>query len=150
MKNLHWPRTVQLILTVQFPFEIIFILQNNAVPILEHLYITIEQEQLRRKPYLDASQPQIQFCENDIRQMTDATRLQTLILRHLSLYNVTILIRSLNMPLLKKLILVDIFDESKLLSNDETLGYESMVNKNIMIVKKGYYKMHMHMKTYHD
>ena len=46
--------------------------------------------------------------------MTDASRLQTLILRHLSLDKVTILIRSINMPLLKKLILVEIFDESKL------------------------------------
>lgn len=56
--------------------------------------------------------PQFEFCQNHIRQMTDASRLQTLILRHLSLDKVTILIRSLNMPLLKKLILVEIFDES--------------------------------------
>ncbi|CAF4318528.1 unnamed protein product, partial [Rotaria sordida] len=105
---------VQLTLTIQFPFEMIFILQNSAIPFLEHLYITIEQEQLRRESYLDASQPQIQFCESDIRQMTDGTRLQTLVLRHLALYNVIILIRSFNMPLLKKLTLVDIFDESKL------------------------------------
>ncbi|CAF1355490.1 unnamed protein product [Rotaria sordida] len=113
LKNLHWSRTVQLTLTIQFPFEMIFILQNSAIPFLEHLYITIEQEQLRRESYLDASQPQIQFCESDIRQMTDGTRLQTLVLRHLALYNVIILIRSFNMPLLKKLTLVDIFDESK-------------------------------------
>ncbi|CAF3263801.1 unnamed protein product, partial [Rotaria sp. Silwood2] len=89
----------------------IFILQNSAIPFLEHLYITIEQEQLRRKSYLDAPQLQIQFCESDIRQMTDGTRLQTIVLRHLALYNVIILIRSFNMPLLKKLTLVDIFDE---------------------------------------
>jgi hypothetical protein len=63
---------------------------------------------------LNELSPQFEFCENHIRQMTDASRLQTLILRHLSLDKVTILIRSLNMPLLKKLILVEIFDESKL------------------------------------
>jgi hypothetical protein len=62
---------------------------------------------------MNGSQSQIEFCENHIRRMTDATRLRTLILRHLSLHNVTILIRSLNMSLLKKLILVEIFDESK-------------------------------------
>ncbi|CAF4438961.1 unnamed protein product [Rotaria sp. Silwood2] len=114
LNNLHWSRTVQLTLTIQFSFEMIFILQNSAIPFLEHLYITIEQEQLRRKSYLDAPQLQIQFCESDIRQMTDGTRLQTIVLRHLALYNVIILIRSFNMPLLKKLTLVDIFDESKL------------------------------------
>ncbi|CAF3565585.1 unnamed protein product, partial [Rotaria sp. Silwood2] len=90
----------------------IFILQNSAIPFLEHLYITIEQEQLRRKSYLDAPQLQIQFCESDIRQMTDGTRLQTIVLRHLTLDNVIILIRSFNMPLWKKLTLVDIFDET--------------------------------------
>ncbi len=102
-------------MTVQFPFEIIFVLQNNAVPYLEYLYITIEQEQWTTKPYMNALQPQVKFCENDIHQMTDATRLRTLVLRHLALHNVTVLIRSLNMPLLEKLILVEIFDESKLL-----------------------------------
>ncbi|CAF3855020.1 unnamed protein product [Rotaria sordida] len=112
LKNLHWSSTVQLTLTIQFPFEMIFILETNAIPFLEHLYITVEQEQLRINPYLDAPPPQIQFCESDIRQMTDGTRLQTLVLRHLALYNVIILIRSFNMPLLNKLTLVDIFDET--------------------------------------
>ena len=92
----------------------IFILQKNALPLLQHLDITIEQEQLPLKPYLDATQPQISFCENDIRQMIDATRLRSVVLRHLSLDNVTMFIRSVTMPLLKKIILVDIFDQSKL------------------------------------
>ncbi|CAF1301281.1 unnamed protein product [Adineta steineri] len=112
LKNLQWSHTVQLTLTVQFPFEIIFVLQNNAIPCLEYLYITIEHEKCTREPYMNGPQPQIEFCENHILQMADATRLRTLVLRHLSLHNITILIRSLNMPLLKKLIVVEIFDET--------------------------------------
>lgn len=98
LKNLHWPRTTELTLTVRFPFEIIFILRNKAIPFLEHLYITIEREQLRDEVYLTPKQPQIQFCRNDIRLMTDGSRLKTLILRHLSLSNVILLIGSMNMP----------------------------------------------------
>ncbi|UJR18601.1 hypothetical protein I4U23_005508 [Adineta vaga] len=112
LKNLQWSNTVQLSLIVQFPFEILFILRKSAIPYLEYLYITIEQEQLNTKSYSDKLSIELQFCENHIRQMTDASRLQTLILRHLSHDKVTILIRSLNMPLLKKLILVEIFDET--------------------------------------
>lgn len=114
MKTLFWSRTVQLTLSVQYPFEIIIILQNGAIPLLEHLNITFEQEQYEEKPYLQKQQPQIQFCPSDIRRITDATRLQTLILRHLALNQLIILLNSLNMPLLKKLTLVDIFDESRL------------------------------------
>jgi hypothetical protein len=63
-------------------------------------------------------QQHIQFCANDIRQMTDTTRLRTLVLCHLALSNVIMLLRCLNMPVLEKLTLVDIFDESKLLNRD--------------------------------
>jgi hypothetical protein len=65
---------------------------------------------------LEKPPPNIQLCERDIRQMADATRLQTLVLRHLSLSQLVILLHSLKMPLLKKLTLVDIFDESELFS----------------------------------
>ncbi|CAF4014703.1 unnamed protein product [Rotaria magnacalcarata] len=112
MKPFFWSRAVQLTLSVQYPFEIIVILQNGAIPLLEHLNITFEQEQYEEKPYLQEHQPDIQFCQSDIRRMTDATRLQSLLLRHLALNQLTILLNSLNMPLLEKLTLVDIFDET--------------------------------------
>ncbi|CAF3475682.1 unnamed protein product [Rotaria socialis] len=112
MKPFFWSRAVQLTLSVQYPFEIIVILQSGAIPLLEHLNITFEQEQFEEKPYLQEKQPDIQFCQSDIRRMTDATRLQSLLLRHLALNQLIILLDSLNMPLLKKLTLVDIFDET--------------------------------------
>ncbi|CAF3765560.1 unnamed protein product [Rotaria sp. Silwood1] len=114
MKTLFWSRTVQLTLSVQYPSEIIIILQNGAIPLLENLSITFEQEQYEEKPYLKKQQPHIRFCQSDIHRMTDATKLQTLLLRHLALNQLIILLNSLNMPLLKKLTLVDIFDESRL------------------------------------
>ncbi len=114
MEILFWPHTVQLTLSVQYPFELVVILRNGVIPHLEHLNVTIEQEQLEEKPYLKKPPPNIQFCERDICQMADATRLQTLVLRHLALNQLIILFDSLKMPLLKELTLVDIFDESKL------------------------------------
>ncbi|CAF1364019.1 unnamed protein product [Rotaria sordida] len=112
MKTLFWACTVQLTLSIQYPFELVIILQNGAIPLLEHLYVTIEQEQYISKPYSKKPEPDIQLCERDIRQMANATRLQTLVLRHLALSHLIILLNSLNMPLLKKLTLVDIFDET--------------------------------------
>ena len=46
--------------------------------------------------------------------MVDRIQLRTLIVRHLALDNLTILIRSLNIPVLQKLTLVATFDKSKL------------------------------------
>ncbi|CAF1499216.1 unnamed protein product [Adineta ricciae] len=82
------------------------------MPSLQYLYITVQHEKCIKEPYLKHPQPQIEFCEKDIRQMTDASRLRTVVLRHMALHNVIILIRSLNMPLLEKLILVEIFHET--------------------------------------
>lgn len=89
--------------TVRFPFEIVSIFEKQATPCLEHLDLTIEREQ----DQFDSLSP------NNIRLMTDATRLKTFVLRHLSLSNVILLISSMNMPHLNKLTLVDIFDQSK-------------------------------------
>jgi len=114
VKTWFWPHTVQLTLSVQYPFELVVILRNDVIPYLEHLNVTIEQEQFEEKPYLKTPPPNIELCKRDIRQMADATRLQTLVLRHLALSQLVILLHSLKMPLLKKLTLVDIFDESKL------------------------------------
>ncbi len=114
MKTWFWPHTVQLTLSVQYPFELVVILRNDVIPYLQHLNVTIEQEQFKEKPYLKTPPPNIELCKRDIRQMADATRLQTLVLRHLALGQLVILLHSLKMPLLKKLTLVDIFDESKL------------------------------------
>ncbi len=110
MENLFWPHTVHLTLSIQHSFELILILQRGAIPYLEHLNVTIEQE----KSYWGKPPRYTQLCDIDVRQRADATRLQTLILRHLTLSELVTLLHSLNMPLLKKLTLVDIFDESKL------------------------------------
>ncbi len=111
---MFWPHIVQLTLSIQYSFELIVILQRGTMPHLEHLNVTIEQEKFDEKSYLGESPPRYtQLCDIAIRQRADATRLQTLILRHLALSELVTLLHSLNMPVLEKLTLVDLFDESK-------------------------------------
>jgi hypothetical protein len=112
--ELFWPNTVHLTLSIQYSFELIVILQRGAISYLEHLNVTIEQDMLQRWFYWKPPPRYIRLCGYNIRQRTDATRLRTLILRHLPLYELVLLLGFLNMPLLEKLILIDIFDESKL------------------------------------
>jgi hypothetical protein len=83
------------------------------MPHLEHLNVTIEQEQFKQQLYMKKPPRHNRPSNIAIGQRADATQLQTLVLRHLALSELVIILHSLRMPLLKKLILVDIFDESK-------------------------------------
>ncbi len=56
----------------------------------------------------------IQFYEYSMHQTIGHNRLRSLVIRYIPLGDVVILIGSLNMPLLEKLILIDLYDHSKL------------------------------------
>jgi hypothetical protein len=112
MTDIHWPRTVQLTIAVRYPFEILFLLQKKALPLLEHLDVTSEGGHLEDVVYVRAPQT-IRFCEQNIRQMADTSRLRTLVVRRLSLEQVTMLVRCLHLPVLNELTLADIFGHSK-------------------------------------
>jgi hypothetical protein len=58
--------------------------------------------------------PDIQLYGHDLHETADGTRLKSLVLRFMPLSDVIVLMNSLCMPLLEKLILVDLYDQSKL------------------------------------
>ncbi|CAF2817862.1 unnamed protein product [Rotaria sp. Silwood2] len=87
---------------VQYSFELVLILKNGVIPLLQHLNVTIEQEQFEKQYDLEKSPPSNQLRECDIRQMNYDTQLQTLVLRHLAFSQLVILLNSIRMPLLKK------------------------------------------------
>jgi hypothetical protein len=114
MEPLYWPNTVQLTLSIQYPSELVLLLKRDALPAIEHLNITNEQVRtvfsLRR--YIPVSN--IHLCDYNLREIADGTRLRSLLLRYISLSDIILLIGSLTMPLLEKLILIDLYDDSKL------------------------------------
>ncbi|CAF2736744.1 unnamed protein product [Rotaria sp. Silwood2] len=112
MESLYWPNTVQLTLSIQYPSELVLLLKRDALPAIEHLNITNEQIHtvfpLRR--YIPV--PNIHLCDYNLREIADGTRLRSLLLRYLSLSDIILLIGSLTMPLLEKLILIDLYDDT--------------------------------------
>ena len=111
IKNIRWPRTVRLTISVRYPFEILLLLKKKAMPLLEYLDVTIEGEHVDSHRYGEKSQA-VQFCANDIHRMVKISHLRTLVVRHLALDQVTILLQHLDLPVLNKLTLVNIFDDS--------------------------------------
>lgn len=114
MKPVCWPYTVQLTLSIQHSSELMLLLKNDALPMLEHLNITNEEIRTVSLCSQDQSISNIQLCEHDLRQIASDIRLRSLVIRYISLVDLIILISSLNMSLLEKLILVDLYDHSKL------------------------------------
>jgi hypothetical protein len=114
MQPLCWPNTVQLTLSIQRPSELMLLLQCNALPAIEHLNVTNEELHTALPLGVSKSVPYIRLSEHGLREGADGTRLRFLLLRYITLSDVIILIGSLTMPLLEKLILVDMYDHSKL------------------------------------
>jgi hypothetical protein len=114
MRPLCWPNTVQLTLSIQHANELMLLFQHGALPAIEHLNVTNEEIRTAFSPGQQKLIPNIQLCEHVLRQTADGTGLKSLLLRYINLSDVIILIRSLAMPLLQKLTLVDLYDQSKL------------------------------------
>jgi hypothetical protein len=114
MQPLHWPNTIKLTLSIQHPSEFTRLLQRGALPAIEHLNITNEQVPIALSLRRDKPVSHIPLCEHDLRQMADGSRLRSLIIRYIAFGDLIVLIGSLTMPLLEKLILIDLYDHSKL------------------------------------
>ncbi|CAF1315387.1 unnamed protein product, partial [Didymodactylos carnosus] len=112
MEPLYWPNTNQLTLSIQHSSELILLLKRGALPAIEHLNITNEEIRtaLPLRQHISASN--IHLCEYNLREIADGTRLRTLLLRYITLSDIIILIGSLTMPLLEKLILIDLYDHT--------------------------------------
>jgi hypothetical protein len=114
MEQLCWPNTVRLTLSIQHPSELIHLFQRGALPTIEHLNITNEEVRTTFPSSQHKPVPDIQLYGHDLHETADGTRLKSLVLRFMPLSDVIVLMNSLCMPLLEKLILVDLYDQSKL------------------------------------
>ncbi|CAF4284234.1 unnamed protein product, partial [Rotaria magnacalcarata] len=103
---------VQLTLSIQQPSELTLLLKRGALPATEHLNVT--NEEMRTALPLCRYKPisNIQLCEHELRKVADGTRLRSLVLRYINLKDAVILMDSLTMPLLEKLIFVDLYDRT--------------------------------------
>jgi hypothetical protein len=114
MRSLCWPNTVQLTLSIQHPSELMLLFQRDALPAIEHLNITNEELRTVLSIRQGKSVSNVQLCEDGLRRIAGGTRLRSLLIRYIALGDLVMLIGSLNMPLLEKLTLVDLYDNSKL------------------------------------
>ncbi|CAF3044303.1 unnamed protein product [Rotaria sp. Silwood2] len=111
MQSLSLSNTVQLTISIQHPSELRLLFEHNALPAIEYLNITIENPQT----IVPCKVPNTQLCKDSLRQTANGgTHLRVLVLRYITLNDVIILIGSLTMPLLEELILIDMYDDSKL------------------------------------
>ncbi|UJR10933.1 hypothetical protein I4U23_015118 [Adineta vaga] len=123
--SLYWMRTVCLTISLQHSSELILLLMPEALPLLEHLNVTIEQP---RKDLITKRKQQtksIQLSEKDLRDTNAAgTKLRSFVLRQMELQDLLTLFNILTFPLLETLILVDIFDKSlnNLLAFQQLIG----------------------------
>ncbi|CAF1071153.1 unnamed protein product [Adineta steineri] len=104
-QDLYWPNTVHLSLSIQQASDL-FLLHHRALPILDHLCVTIF------KPVKCFTK----VIENDL-ELKNTTnmmifRLRSLQLSHISLAQLLIYLSSIYMPLLEKLTLTDVYDNT--------------------------------------
>ncbi|UJR16925.1 hypothetical protein I4U23_003823 [Adineta vaga] len=108
---LCWIRTVCLTISLQHSSELILLLMPEALPLLEHLNVTIEQPREDLLIKREQSIKSIQLSENDLRHTNAVeTKLRSLVLHQIELKDLLTLFNSFTFPLLSTLILVDIFD----------------------------------------
>ncbi|UJR31600.1 hypothetical protein I4U23_019086 [Adineta vaga] len=107
MEPLSWPNTVQLTLSIQQPSELKLLFQHNALPVIEQLNVINENQYIALLFHTSKS------IQDNLREKSnDTIYLKCLILRYMILHGVVSLIGSLNMPLLEKLILIEMYDDT--------------------------------------
>ena len=102
-KTVYWPNTVHLSLFIEKFSDLAVLLDTHALPVLDHLCITFIRH---NKHYLGQD-----FQVNNAVCIT--SRLRSLKLNDISLDKLLILLSSVHMPLLEKLTLIEIHDNSK-------------------------------------
>ncbi|CAF1115126.1 unnamed protein product [Adineta steineri] len=104
-QDLYWPNAVHLSLSIQQASDL-FLLHHRALPILDHLCVTI----------FNPVKCFTKVIENDL-ELKNTTnmmifRLRSLQLSHISLAQLLIYLSSIHMPLLEKLTLIDVYDNT--------------------------------------
>lgn len=113
LKSLCWPNTVQLILSVQYSSELLFLFRRDALPRIEHLEVTIELTCWMLPLQPDQTITGIPIDGDQLRETVDGTRLRFLLLRFMTLADFIKLMDILDLPSLKELVLIDLSDRSK-------------------------------------
>ena len=110
--DLYWPNTIDLSLVVFQSRNIIFLL--HTLPNLEHLSITIAEPLRKREKHADYGLifSPITLVKSDFLH-SNTHNIRSLQLHHISLGDLLLLLSLLDMPLLTKLILIDVHDDSK-------------------------------------
>jgi len=115
MQPLCWPNTVQLTLSIQHPSELLVLFERNALPAIEQLNITNENLHTDLSSYANKSLPNIQLSKDYLRETANGgIHLKHLLLRYITLHDFIRLVSLLTMPSLEELILIDMYDDSKL------------------------------------
>ena len=83
-------------------------MQRNALPMLEHLSVTIESMDPAFSFFPCEEASVAHSSEIELLRNADGTRLRTLNIRHIALHDLVLLLDSLSMPLLIELTLIDI------------------------------------------
>ena len=109
MGPLYWPHVTRLTLSILNSREFRRLLQRNALPMLEHLNVTIESMDPAFAYCPRREVPPARLTESELRRNADGTRLRTLSIRHIELHDMILLLDSLSMPLLVELTLIDIY-----------------------------------------
>jgi hypothetical protein len=111
---LCWMHTVRLTLHLQHSAELVLLLSPDALPLLEHLNVTIEQPQKGLSLRADQSTKRFNLSEQDlVRANVDSTKLRSLLLRQIRLDELVILLNALTYPRLDTLTLVDVWDQGE-------------------------------------
>ena len=112
--ELHWTRTIRLTISLQHASELILLFMPDALPLLEHLNVTIEQPEKNLISTSDQSTKRLELCEKDLRRANaDSTKLRSLVLHQIELDDLVILFNLFTFSLLHSLTLVDVYDSCK-------------------------------------
>ena len=115
MQQLCWPNTVQLTLSIQYSCELKYLFEENALPAIEYLNITIEDwNSIEEYNEISRSDSNIELSRDSLRQTTTAcTHLKYLVIHFITLTDFITLIDSLTLVSLEELTLIDMYDTSK-------------------------------------
>jgi hypothetical protein len=115
MEPISWPNTVQLTLSIKHSSEISLLFEHNALSAIEYLNITIENLNTNIPSSVNISASNVQPSKDSLRQTPiGCAHLKHLLLRFITLNDVITLLSSSSIPLLEELILINMYDNSKL------------------------------------
>ena len=110
-KGLNLIYTKQLTISVQHTSELFYLFQSNSLPLLEYLYVTIEQMDFTLSQICLQQLDKSNYSTNQI----GLKKLRTLIIRYIHLKDLIILFNCCIMESLENLTLIDIYDQSNLI-----------------------------------